>query len=771
MAYKPDQSKLFGAAIKHLLQERNLTQRQFAANAKLDPSYVSKLVNGEIAEPRQDKRRKIAKGLDVTEPELQQLVAQYIEDRGVAGAGGSTSDAEANTTPDTPSVPPQSPRGQGDEGEVFRRIPHNLPAPTYTAFIGRNEEMRRLLQLLSPEHSAHMITVDGIGGVGKTALVVEAAYRCLKASREKLLGIPTFDAIIFTSAKQQYLTASGILSRQQAQRNLRDIFREIAITLDEPAITQSAPEDQFHRVRQSLARQRTLLIVDNMETVQDTENIVTFLYDLPSNVKVVLTTREQIVHVPIRLTNLSPEEGQELIRQQADEKGIAFSDEESKRLYERTGGVPLAIVYAIGQVCSGYPLESVLEGLASNTGDVAEFCFKESVQGMRGQPPHKLLMSLAIFSDPPIRDAVAEVAGLTADPAAANRGLARLQQLSLVTQKDGRYSMLSLTREYALAELAAYPDFEKEARERWVKWYLDFAQTHGQKEWQEWHIQYDRLQEEGGNLLAVLDWCASQERYENIRDLWQNLRHYAHIYGYWEDCLFWMQWLIEASERRGELSTTVWAMAEQSWKLILMGQLEKAEYLLSQAWNMREHASFYLKSHFADYFAQLYISKKQYEQARYWLEEEEILLASSDLENSSRIRNAITVQYYRAEIHHKTCDYDRAKSLYQQVEKQGREINWQRAVYYAQGELAEIEIAQGNFDEAEKLLNTGLPVVERNKEKRRIAYYQASYARLEKARGNSPEAREWANNALKGFNSLGMLRDAEEMRQLIDSLK
>lgn len=120
MAYKPYQSRLFGAAIKHLLQERNLTQRQFAANAELDPSYVSKLVKGDIAEPRQDKRRQIAKGLGVTEQELQQLVAQYIEERGVAGAGGSTSDAEANTTLDVPSAPPQSPRGQGWEGEVFR---------------------------------------------------------------------------------------------------------------------------------------------------------------------------------------------------------------------------------------------------------------------------------------------------------------------------------------------------------------------------------------------------------------------------------------------------------------------------------------------------------------------------------------------------------------------------------------------------------------------------------------------------------------------------
>jgi transcriptional regulator with XRE-family HTH domain/tetratricopeptide (TPR) repeat protein len=780
MAYKPYKSKLFGAAIKHLLQARKLSQRQFAANAKLDPSYVSKLVKGDIAEPRQDKRRKIAKGLGVTEQELQQLVAQYIEECGVAGAGGSTSDAEANTTPDAPSVPPQSTLGQGWEREVFRRIPHNLPAPTYTAFIGRTKEMSRLLELLSPDHSAHIITVDGIGGVGKTALVLEAAYRCLKASRDNLPGIPTFDAIIFTSAKQQYLTPSGILSRQQAQRNLRDIFREIAITLDEPAITQSPPEDQFDRVRQSLARQRTLLIVDNMETVQNTENILAFLYDLPSHVKVVLTTREQIVHVPIRLPNLSLDEGQDLIRQQAGEKEIVFSDEESKRLYESTGGVPLAIVYAIGQVCSGYPLESVLEGLASNTGDVAEFCFKESVQKMRGQPPHKLLMSLAIFSHPPIRDAVAEVAGLTKEPVAANNGLAQLQKLSLVTQKDGRYSMLSLTREYALAELAAYPDFEKEARERWVKWYLDLAYKYGREQRQKRSIAYKHLQEEWGNLLAVLDWCAERERYENVRDLWKNINNFTNLRGYWQDRLYWNEWLIKESQRLGDWPTAVYAMSKKGRILMLRQQpkeLVEAKQLFLEAWKLREHADFNALDYLTNHLAGLYIRMNRCEEAHEWLNREQENLDKAELNENERLRYQIYINRERAEVYFAEGKYEEAEERCQEVIRIANKINCQpsiscqRSINYAQRLLADIAIQRGELDKAEDFLTRGLPEVELTKDKRRIAYYQRSFARLEKARGNSQEAREWATKALDGFNSLGMLRDAEEMRQLLDSLE
>jgi LuxR family glucitol operon transcriptional activator len=77
-----------------------------------------------------------------------------------------------------------------------RPIPSNLPAPTYTQFIGREEEMETLLERLSLNHAAHMITVHGIGGVGKTALVLEAARRCLQASCENLSDAATFEAII-----------------------------------------------------------------------------------------------------------------------------------------------------------------------------------------------------------------------------------------------------------------------------------------------------------------------------------------------------------------------------------------------------------------------------------------------------------------------------------------------------------------------------------------------------------------------------------------------
>ncbi|MBW4598548.1 MAG: ATP-binding protein [Calothrix sp. FI2-JRJ7] len=653
-------------------------------------------------------------------------------------------------------------------------IINNLPSPTYTEFIGREADMRILLERLLPNHGAHMITVHGIGGVGKTALVLAAAYLCLKASRENLNVAPKFDAIIFTSAKQQELIPpNGILQRQQGQRNLREIFREIGNAVGDPTIIQSPPNDQSDRVRQILSRQRTLLIVDNMETIEDRNGVIEFLYNLPICVKVVITTRERIALLPISLQNLTLDDGLQLIQQQAGEKGITLDDPESKDLYQRTGGIPLAIVYAIGQVSSGYSLKSVLEKLALATGDVARFCFKQSVQGISGQPAHKLLMSLAIFPNSPTQGAVAEVAGLTTSPDSKNDGLALLQQLSLVNQnpETKRYEMLSLTREYALAELAANPDFEREARRRWVRWYLDFANIYAGEDWEK-SKHYERLEVEEVNLRAVLYWCRDQDHYEEVRDLGLLLNHYANLYAYWDDRLDWWQWLVEQSERRGEWSFMVKFIIRKTWLLIREcseKSLQEAEEMLQRAWVLHDHADLCDQADLAENMARLKIRQKNYPEARVWLDSEQKLVTQANLTEQKHIRYYIPVLYHRAVILQKENKYSEAKILFHEVMQSAKKINWYRVINSAQNWLADIAIEQGDRDGAQQLLIKGIIVADSSKNKRRLARYQRSLAKWQKKWGSPEQAEKLAREAMDAFEHLGMTQDVEQMQLLLNS--
>ncbi|MBE9205963.1 ATP-binding protein [Nostoc sp. LEGE 06077] len=659
-----------------------------------------------------------------------------------------------------------------------RDIRHNLPKATYT-FVGREAEKERLLELLSSNHAASIITVDGIGGVGKTALAMEVAYQCLNASQKNLPDTPIFDAIIFTSAKLERLLPIGILPTSQQQRNLSNIFRAIADTLkDYTIITEAAPEEQLNSVHKSLTKQRTLLIVDNLETIDDKESVLSFLVDLPRTVKSIITTREQkSIHVHIRLTSLPEAKSLELIQQELrtkGDRGIYLTEEEQKKLYKVTDGIPIVIVYAIGRLADSRSLETVLNDLQSPKENVAHFLFNQDAKSLRGKPAHKILMALAIFQEAPIRDALAAVAGLQTEPIfTVSDGLEHLQQISLVSQRDGRYSILSLTRYYILAELAAYPDFEKEARGRWVEWYLNFAKKTGGVDWGPTKKGYFQLKEEWGNLINVLEWCAAKKDYKKVTDFWQYLHEPAYGYGYWRERIRWMEWLIEEAKLRGDWVTFVDMTTSASWSYIRRYSPEnwkKASDLLIRAWELRNHVDLSVQDFIAHNIAQLYIGQEEYNQARTWLDTQEKIIRDAEMEERYQMRRLTTVLYSRAEIFYLEKNYDQAKILFQKVSSQASKIEWQRYSNYAQNWLADIAIIKDELNDAEELLKTGLAVAEQNNLKRRIFCYQVSYARLEKAKGNEEEAYKWAEQALEGFNQLGMIREAEEVQSLLATL-
>ncbi|MEA5466365.1 tetratricopeptide repeat protein [Leptothoe sp. PORK10 BA2] len=659
---------------------------------------------------------------------------------------------------------------------TLRSLPRqNLP-PQTNEFVGRESELKRLMEILSESHAAHIVTIDGIGGVGKTALVIEAAYRCLEASHdESILNIPIFKAVIFTSAKESYLLPTGITPRIGTERTLRDIYRAISITLDDPTITQATPEDQLERVQRCLSKQHVLLIVDNLETIENKDSIIGFLYDLPRTVKSVITTREQtVIHAPIRLDCLLKIDSLKLIQQQLTEKSVVLTEAEQEQLYTLTSGIPAVILYAIGRLACSDSLETVLEDLSSATGEVARFCFEKSFEELDGQLAQKLLMALSIFHTSPIRDALVEVAGLKTEPMMLlNKALERLQQLSLVQHQAGRYGMLPLTRDYVLAKLSSYPALEKEMRQRWVSWYINYAEEYGRDAWEEWQVKYDYLEVEWQNIQAVLDWCAVQNRYTDIKELWQRVNRYANIYVCWDDRVLWHDWLAHAAERRGDWATFVYALSRQGWTLTLAGReknLEEANKILIQAWELRHHADLGIQDYLAKSLAALCIRQGRYTEAHHWLDMKEALVNQANFEDKDRIRYSTTVPYYRAEIYYLEGNYEAAKELYQQVRQQARDSDYQRRFNYAQNRLAEIAIKQDDLEEAEKLLQPSLDIANRNKDQRLVTSYQRSYAYLEKKRGNLGKAREWATEALNGFNRFGMTREEEEMRSLLSDL-
>jgi hypothetical protein len=348
---------------------------------------------------------------------------------------------------------------------------HNLPPRDYEYFVGRQKELVELRRLLGPRSRAFVVTIDGIGGIGKSSLALETAHSFVD-QYPQLSEEDRFDAIVWVSAKRTYLTPDGIRERHQVFRTIEEVFATIARVLDYPAIIRARADGQRVIVEQALREQRTLLVLDNLETVDD-EKLLDFLHELPEPTKALITTRHRIdVARPVRLMGMEHADTLALISQEAARKEVTLTEDEHEQLWLRTGGVPLAIVWSIGLMGLGGSVESVLRRLGSGQSDIARFCFAESLAQIHGRDAYWMLLALSLFAADASREALGVVAGLGVDMFGRDIGLEELLRLSLVNKDGERFSLLPLTRSFIQSETAKLESWMEAAQQRLLDYFF-----------------------------------------------------------------------------------------------------------------------------------------------------------------------------------------------------------------------------------------------------------------------------------------------------------
>lgn len=735
---------------------------------------------------------------------IQSLMTEPSEPAALQNSADSEEGGQAGALP---SVMPTLERSAGPDPVMPsdlqpRVVRHNLPAPTCSLFVGREAEIAQLLELLSPQHGAQLISVDGIGGVGKTTLVLEAAYRCLRASQGDIAqtdpAIPTFEVIVFTSAKRQFLAPFGLVERVgRSQRTLQDILQQIACTLGVDVAAQSLA-DQVALISSALAEQRSLLIVDNLDTLDETQAVLSFLYcELPPTVKAIVTTRQQSNFVPIRLTAMPESEAMLLIELEAAEKKVTLSEAEAQQLVRRTGGIPVAIHYAIGQMVSSYSVAYVLDNLLRADSDVSRFCFEASVNLLRDRPAHYLLMALTFFPAPVHRDVLTRVALLDKtdqlkdapddsvppnatirmpdselDPIQIEQAFAQLRELSLIMQSGDRYTMLPLTQEYGIAELKQHPMFEQNAREAWIGWCLEFVDTYGQQESWNWQTQNDVLQAEWQNIQPVIEWCMNQGRYEDLLKLWKCVDIHIHLQGdrphcrrWWGVHLDWLDWLIHMARQR-DPEVAVELVVSRGWLLTAMSgpeQLQEAEQLYTEVWQAQQQYPLQIQLHLATNQAALQVRLGNLAQAQSWLEQAMQLVRADRLDPKERLTQQSRIDYYQGVVAFHSAAYLLAKRHFEQAAEQAQQIDWQRVVQRSQNWLAEIALRQGDLATAKEILNRGLAIAQTSPDLYQQACYQRSLAQVAHAEGDRQRADDWGHQALQNFRNLNLAAEIEEI--------
>jgi LuxR family glucitol operon transcriptional activator len=528
-------------------------------------------------------------------------------------------------------------------------------------------------------------------------------------------------------------------------------------------------------VTRLLAEKRILLMLDNLEDVDDQELMI-FLRDLPAPSKAIVTTRHRIdVAAPVYLHSLDEATAHELVAMECERHQLPMAEDQIRILLLRTGGLPLAIIRTIGRMAwRGSNVETEIRHLDDPNNEIYDFCFAKTVALIQPGDAYWLFLSLAVFADAISREALAFVAGFADNRIGADEGLSDLEVLSLCQKNGDRFGLEPLTRTQALTELHSHPDFESAARERWIKWYLNFTTRYGGRDGLEMHLRYDYLEQDWNNILAAMHWCIEQGRYADLVAFWNNVRDFTHIYSFWADRLNLLDWMIVQADNRRDYPAAVQFMYDRAFTLTLTGpssRLEEADTLLQRCWTLRQYAPPALQARVAALMASLCIKQGKHDQAHQWLDTGENLLRESGLEPIELARERASLLFDRGENWLTMGDYARAQAVFREMLEQAEMSGWQRSIVHAQNWLAYTALMQKNPDASKDYLWQGWPVASRIKERRLSTYFKRTFAYYYHEVGNQDEALKWAEDALDSFERLGMPPDIRGMQALIEELR
>ncbi|HSL46195.1 MAG TPA: NB-ARC domain-containing protein [Anaerolineales bacterium] len=400
----------------------------------------------------------------------------------------------------------------------------SLPRRPY--FVGREEEIKTILTSLQPNSRTFIIGIEGVGGMGKSALAIEVSHRCIEND--------LFEAVIWISAQESILTLHGIEPVIPEAKTLSDILITIGSNLGNPTIGNLSIQEQIRRAYNLLARQTTLLVLDNFESLSKSEQreILDFLRRSPITLKVIITSRERVSEGQvIRLQGLSFDESHALLEWDAQQKNIHLTSDQSKYLVDLTGGLPLALLWVQGQIAVlGYSVTQVLDKLSLDADiPILQYCFNHSWNLLGQSDAKKLLFILTLQPDPLSRDALQEIAGILTNEHLGNE-LSHLLQLSLIDHDHDRdyFSILPLTRRFVRTQFASDRKFIKQAELKITQYYVKLlSQKSSFKEWR----SYDDLLQDRNNILSVAQWCYKtlQKKQTRSRSLPKQTKNIAEI--------------------------------------------------------------------------------------------------------------------------------------------------------------------------------------------------------------------------------------------------
>jgi predicted ATPase/DNA-binding SARP family transcriptional activator len=401
----------------------------------------------------------------------------------------------------------------------------------FTRFFGRERELARLADLLKPDGTeTRLVTLTGPGGTGKTRLAIETAGRLAEGYAGAVWFVPLAE-----------VSEPSLL---------------MGTIQDALAIPRDPHHSADQQVATALSRQRSLLILDNLEQLVDTESLTsngvtesavdsiqTLIEQVPT-LSCLLTSRQLLglpgeqefpvppLSTPSRRGDESSPEGLSAYesvrlfvdRAQAVKPDFRITNQNAPavaELCDRLEGLPLAIELAAARALVMTPSQMLaqlahrFEFLVSRKRGISERqrTLRATIDwSYRLLAPdlQRFFARLSIFRG----GLTVEAAESVCDEPLSLDFLAQLRESSLVLTEEHvgtmQFRLLEMLREYAADRLAAIgEDEETTLRRRHAEFFLsasESAEPHltgpEQAEWLE------RLEADHDNFRAALTWSA-----------------------------------------------------------------------------------------------------------------------------------------------------------------------------------------------------------------------------------------------------------------------
>ncbi|MGO8949487.1 MAG: tetratricopeptide repeat protein [Ktedonobacterales bacterium] len=542
----------FGDVLARYRKAAGLTQEELAERARLSRNAISALERGSRQSPRRDTVVLLAAALELADEDRSQLLVAARRHRQFADVTPPPPPVELVGNRPVPS-PPQLP-------------PSNLPHPP-TPLIGREQEVSQATALLARDE-VRLLTLTGVGGVGKTRLAIEVASLLRSAFSS---GVFFVSLAAVTEAELVADTVAAVLGvREQAN------------------VPFSSTLSAF------LAERTALLVLDNFEQVLGAAPLLSELLAACPQLKVLVTSRaplqlrgEQVFPVPLLavpkewsrrrgggITELAKVSSVALFiqRAQAAQHDFRLTSENATTIAaicQRLEGVPLALELAAPWVSLLPPaaLLARLDGpLALLVGD--GFDLPERQQTLRrtiqwsyellSEEEQVLFRLLTVFAEGCSLEAVESVASEFAG--SLLRLLRTLVQKNMVTADlwalSPRVAMLETLREYGLEQLKERG--EEAATSLAHAWYyLRLAeQAESELRGPKQEAWLARLELEHANLRSALHWTLMQHEGELALRLGAALWRFWYLHAYFGEGRRWLEHVLAEAEADDPLATS-----------------------------------------------------------------------------------------------------------------------------------------------------------------------------------------------------------------------